>query len=104
MPVAILTGQAEIHWSAIAIGSMLFHVFLMCVFSLIMWFWLLRNYLANGIGVFSFLTPIFGMIFGVVFLNEHIELNFILGTALVMLGVMTVSLHHWIAQKIAMNV
>ncbi|KGT46802.1 hypothetical protein GW12_21060 [Acinetobacter sp. HR7] len=44
------------------------------------------------------------MIFGVVFLNEHIELNFILGTALVMLGVMTVSLHHWIAQKIAMNV
>lgn len=104
MPVAILTGQAEIHWGGVAIGSMLFHIFIMCGFSLMMWFWLLRNYLTNGIGVFSFLTPIFGMVFGVVFLNEHIELNFIFGTVLVMLGVMTVSLHHWIAQKIAVNV
>ncbi|MEG1030697.1 MAG: EamA family transporter, partial [Acinetobacter sp.] len=54
----------------------------------------------NHLGVFSFLTPIFGMIFGVIFLDEHIEMNFIFGTGLVLLGVMIVSLHHWIERKL----
>ncbi|MGE8540116.1 MAG: DMT family transporter [Acinetobacter sp.] len=96
MPVAYFTGQTVIHWTAVAIGSMVFHVLIMSFFSLMLWFWLLRKYLANGLGVFSFLTPIFGMAFGVIFLNEQIELNFIFGTALVMAGVMIVSLHLWI--------
>ncbi len=68
----------------------------MSLLSLMLWFWLLRKYLANGLGVFSFLTPIFGMIFGVVFLGEKIEVNFIVGTALVLAGVMIVTLHVWI--------
>ncbi len=97
-PAAWLSGQSAVHWSAIALGSMLFHVLIMCFFSLMLWFWLLRKYLANGLGVFSFLTPIFGIIFGVALLDERIELNFIFGTALVMAGVMTVSLHAWIGR------
>ena len=99
-PLAYFTGQTEIHWTPIAIGSLVFHVLIMSFFSLLLWFWLLRKYLANGLGVFSFLTPIFGMIFGVVLLNEKIELNFILGTLLVMVGVFTVSLHQWIRSKL----
>lgn len=97
-PAAWLSGQSAVHWSAIALGSMLFHVLIMSFFSLMLWFWLLRKYLANGLGVFSFLTPIFGIIFGVALLDERIELNFIFGTALVMAGVMTVSLHAWIGR------
>ncbi|MGE8654950.1 MAG: DMT family transporter [Acinetobacter gandensis] len=100
LPVAWLTGQTTLHWTAISISSMLFHVFIISFFSLMLWFWLLSKYRANGLGVFSFLTPIFGMVFGIVFLNETIELNFILGTALVMLGVMTVTLHRWLAKFI----
>lgn len=96
LPVAFLLGQTTIHWTPVAISSMVFHVLIMSFFSLMLWFWLLRKYLANGLGVFSFLTPIFGMIFGVIFLNEQIELNFMLGTGLVLIGVMTVSLHSWI--------
>lgn len=96
LPVAFLLGQTTIHWTPVVISSMVFHVLIMSFFSLMLWFWLLRKYLANGLGVFSFLTPIFGMIFGVIFLNEQIELNFMLGTGLVLIGVMTVSLHSWI--------
>lgn len=96
LPVAFILGQTTIHWTTVAISSMVFHVLIMSFFSLMLWFWLLRKYLANGLGVFSFLTPIFGMIFGVMFLNEQIELNFLLGTGLVFIGVMTVSLHGWI--------
>ncbi|RKG32318.1 DMT family transporter [Acinetobacter tianfuensis] len=80
------TGQSAIHWGFAAVSSTIFNVFIMSFFSLMLWFWLLRKYLANSLGVFSFLTPIFGMIFGVIFLNECIELSFILGTALVMAG------------------
>lgn len=96
MPIAYFTAQTEIKWTAIAISSLVFHVFIMSFLSLMLWFWLLRRYLANGLGVFSFLTPVFGVIFGVIFLDERIELNFIVGTVLVMLGVSIVTMHQMI--------
>lgn len=98
LPLAFITGQSAIHWSWIVLTSTLFNVLIMSFFSLMLWFWLLRQYLANSLGVFSFLTPIFGMLFGVIFLHEHIEFNFLIGTGFVMLGVMTVSLHRQIAR------
>jgi drug/metabolite transporter (DMT)-like permease len=100
LPLAFLMGQAEIYWTGLAIGSLIFHTIVVSFISFMLWFWLLRNYLANRLGVFSFLTPIFGMLFGVLFLNEQIELNFLFGAAMVMLGVMIVSLHHWIEKKL----
>lgn len=101
LPVAYFTGQTAIHWTMLAISSLAFHVLIMSFFSLLLWFWLLRNYLANGLGVFSFLTPVFGMIFGVALLNEKIETNFILGTLLVMAGILIVTLHQWIKRRLA---
>lgn len=96
LPVAYFTDQTVIQWTTVAISVMVFQVVIMSFFSLMLWFWLLRKYLANALGVFSFLTPILGMVFGVIFLNEHIEMNFILGSILVMLGVLIMSLHMWI--------
>ncbi len=97
---AFLTHQTSIHWTPIAIGSLVFHTLLMSFASLLIWFWLLRNYLASQLGVFSFLTPIFGIIFSMVFLHENIDQSFIFGTLMVMLGVMIVSLHRWIRRTI----
>ena len=99
-PLAFILGQAQIHWTYIAIGSLVFHTLIMSFMSLMLWFWLLRNYLASHLGVFSFLTPLFGMLFGILFLNETIELNFIVGTMLVMLGVAVVSMQDWIKRKL----
>nr|WP_174507335.1 DMT family transporter [Acinetobacter sp. Marseille-Q1620] len=99
LPIAILTHQATIHWTMLAIGSLAFHTVLMSFVSLLIWFWLLRNYLAAQLGVFSFSTPIFGIIFSMLFLGERIEYSFIFGTVMVMLGVMIVSLHRWIKQR-----
>ena len=100
LPLAFILGQAQIHWTYIAIGSLVFHTLIMSFMSLMLWFWLLRNYLASHLGVFSFLTPLFGMLFGILFLNETIELNFIVGTMLVMLGVAVVSMQDWIKRKL----
>ncbi|MEQ1110977.1 DMT family transporter [Acinetobacter johnsonii] len=100
LPVAFFMGQATIHWSVLSLTSLLFHTVVVSFASYLIWFWLLKKYLAFQLGVFSFLTPIFGMCFGVVLLNERLELNFLVGTCFVLMGVMVVSLHHKIKQYI----
>ena len=94
LPVAFFMGQATIHWSVLSLTSLLFHTVVVSFASYLIWFWLLKKYLASQLGVFSFLTPIFGMCFGVILLNEQLELNFLVGTCFVLMGVMVVSLHH----------
>ncbi|TCB65311.1 DMT family transporter [Acinetobacter sp. ANC 4178] len=98
-PLAFAMGQASIHWTAFAIGSLLFHTIIVSFASYLIWFWLLKEYLASRLGVFSFLTPLFGVLFGVILLNEKIELNFIVGTILVTLGIMVVSLQGWVQSR-----
>ena len=90
-------GQATIHWSVLSVTSLLFHTVVVSFASYLIWFWLLKKYLASQLGVFSFLTPIFGMCFGVVLLNEQLELNFLVGICFVLMGV---SLHHKIKQYV----
>ena len=60
--------------------------------SLLLWFWLLRNYLASRLGVFSFLTPLFGVLFSVLFLDEKLEIKFVAGSILVLSGIIIMSL------------
>jgi drug/metabolite transporter (DMT)-like permease len=61
--------------------------------SLLVWFWLLRHYLASRLGVLTFLTPVIGVVLGAVLLGEPLEAQFIVGAAVVLLGITTVSLH-----------
>ena len=98
-PLAYFTGQSEIHWTWLTLSTLSFQTLIVSFFCLLLWFWLLRHYLASRIGVFSFLTPIFGMLFGVWFLDEKIELNFIVGTILVMCGIMVVSIRGWFSNS-----
>lgn len=93
--LAFFMGQAVVQWTPLVIGSLAFHTLIVSFASFLAWFWLLRNYLASRLGVFSFLTPLFGIIFGVWLLDENIEANFIFGTALVLLGILVVSLQGW---------
>lgn len=59
--------------------------------SFLLWFWLLRHYLASRLGVFSFLTPLIGVALGAWWLGERLEPNFIAGVLLVLLGIVGVS-------------
>ncbi|MFV5595032.1 DMT family transporter [Acinetobacter junii] len=94
--LAFFMGQAVVQWTPLVMGSLAFHTLIVSFASFLAWFWLLRNYLASRLGVFSFLTPLFGIIFGVWLLDENIEANFIFGTALVLLGILVVSLQGWL--------
>ncbi|WDE17451.1 DMT family transporter [Acinetobacter schindleri] len=99
LPLAWMTGQATVNWTALSISSLIFHTVVISFASYLIWFWMLKKYLASRLGVFSFLTPVFGMIFGILLLDEEVEMNFIIGTIMVMLGVVLVSLQGWLKPK-----
>jgi len=60
--------------------------------SYLTWFWLLRHYLAARLSVFSFLTPIFGVLAGVLLLGEPLTPSFVLAALLVAAGLVLVNL------------
>jgi drug/metabolite transporter (DMT)-like permease len=61
-------------------------------FSYLSWFWLLRRYLAARLSVFSFLTPLFGVLGGVLILGEPLTPAFLLAAGLVGFGILLVNL------------
>lgn len=93
---AIAFGQTAIHATPVAWASLLFQSLVVSFASYLVWFWLLRHYLASRLSVFSFLTPLFGVAFGVWLLNEPLEPSFLAGAVLVLAGVSLVSSHGWV--------
>jgi drug/metabolite transporter (DMT)-like permease len=78
----------------------LFQGLVVSFFSYFTWFWLLRRYLASNLAVFSFMTPMFGIAFGVLILGEPLTLNFVAGAALVLAGITLVSSEQWIRRML----
>ena len=60
--------------------------------SYLAWFWLLTRYRAAPLAVLSFLTPMFGMLSGVVFLSEPISGTFAAAALCVAAGIVLVNL------------
>jgi len=97
---AVGLGQTGFRSTPLAWGSLVFQSLVVSFASFLVWFWLLRNYLAARLGVFSFMTPLFGMAFGVVLLHEPLEPSFLAGALLVLPGIMLVSGYGWLKQAI----
>lgn len=91
----------QVRWTPLAIGSVLLQGVVVSFFTYLAWFWLLRHYLASNMAVFSFMTPLFGVTFGVLVLDEPLTLNFIIGAALVLAGIMLVSSERWLKRRLA---
>ena len=58
------------------------------------WFWLLRHYLAARLGVLTFLTPLFGVMAGVLLLGEPLTASFAAAALLVGAGIFLVNLRN----------
>lgn len=93
---AIGLGQDEFRSTPLVWVSLFFQSVVVSFASFLVWFWLLRNYLASRLGVFSFLTPVFGVALDAALLGESLEANFLLGSLLVMVGILIVSAHGWL--------
>ena len=97
---AFLLEQTAIQFTALAWGSLIFQSLVVCFASYLAWFWLLKHYSASQLGVFSFLTPIFGVALGVGLLDEQLEISFIIGAAFVIAGIILVSTSAWLKHQI----
>ena len=97
---AIALGQTAVRPTPLAWGSLVFQSLIVSFASFLMWFWLLKIYLASELGVFSFLTPLFGVGFGVWLLGESLEPRFVGGAVLVLSGVILVNSHGWIRRAL----
>jgi drug/metabolite transporter (DMT)-like permease len=92
---AVALGQTGFKPTPLAWGSLLFQSLVVSFASYLAWFWLLRHYLASRLGVFSFMTPLFGVAFGVWLLGEPLEPDFLVGALMVMAGIVLVSGYGW---------
>ncbi len=99
LPAAWLMGLGEIRHTTLAWGSVLFQGILVSFASYLVWFWLLRKYLASRLGVFSFMTPLFGVALGVWLLGEPLEPGFVVGAVLVLLGILLVNGQAWLPRS-----
>ena len=89
---ALLSGQAgRVSLTGVAVASLLFQGVVVSFASYLAWFWLLTRYLASRLSVFSFMTPLFGVTFGVLLLGEPLTGAFLVGAVLVLLGITLVS-------------
>ncbi len=82
--------QTAINFTPEVIGSLAFHGIGVAFLAFLLWFWLLTRYKASQLGILSFMTPIFGVLLGSWWLNEQIELNFVIGAGFILVGVLLV--------------
>ena len=69
--VAVLLGETRVSAvTPVLIGSLLFQIVVVASFSYACWFWLIRHYPATRLSAFSFLTPVMGVLAGVLVLGE----------------------------------
>jgi drug/metabolite transporter (DMT)-like permease len=79
------------HYSALAWGSLFLQTAVGAFASYLTWMWMLRHYPATQMSTFTFLTPVFALVFGVVLLGEPLTLQLVLALLGVAAGIVLVS-------------
>jgi drug/metabolite transporter (DMT)-like permease len=93
LPVmSLLLGERWVlHLGLPALASLGYQIVIVAFLSYLTWFWLIRNYPAGRVSAFSFLTPLFGMLGGGLFLGEALSAWLGLALVLVALGIYLVN-------------
>lgn len=87
-----LLGEVPVrHMSLPIFGSLLFQGLGVAFLSYLVWFFLVHAYPVSRLTAFTFLTPVFATMAGVLFLGEALTLRIVLSLALVSLGIYVVN-------------
>jgi len=94
LPLAsLLLGEpGVVRLTPLALAALAYQGVIVAFASYLTWFWLLRRYLAGRLAVFSFLAPLFGVLFGVLVLSEPLTPAFTAAALLVGAGIVLVNL------------
>ncbi len=93
LPVAsVILGEPGIKDLSAMVGlSMVYQIVWVAFITYLAWFWLISNYPVSKIAPFTFLSPLFGVISGVMILNEPMTPLLILALLLVGTGIYLVN-------------
>jgi drug/metabolite transporter (DMT)-like permease len=78
-------------YSAMAWGSVALQTVVGAFISYLTWMWMLRHYPATQMSTFTFLTPVFALVFGVVLLGEPLTVQLVVALVGVAVGIVLVS-------------
>jgi drug/metabolite transporter (DMT)-like permease len=81
----------SLDWSPMAWGSMLAQTVIGAFASYLAWMWMLGRYPATKISVFVFLTPLFALLFGTLWLGESATPTLLMALGLVAVGIVLVN-------------
>jgi drug/metabolite transporter (DMT)-like permease len=88
----LVLGETEIRWSPFLVASIVGQGIVISFFSLLVWIWLLRHYLASRVSIFTFIAPLIGVGLSVWLLDEPLHSVFVWGAVMVMAGMILVNL------------
>ncbi|GAB4255447.1 MAG: DMT family transporter [Thermoleophilia bacterium] len=84
LAAAAVAGQVQPSaWRLDSVTAVAYQTVVVATFSYLAWFWLLQRNLASLLHSFTFFAPLFGVIFGGLFLGDHLPLLLWVGLALV---------------------
>ncbi len=88
----LLLGEpVVVSFSSDAIASLVFQTVWVASVTYASWFWLIKHYPSGKLSSFSFLTPLFGVLAGVILLNEPLTVSLAIAMGLVALGIYLVN-------------
>lgn len=92
LAASLLIGEAGVvALTPLALASLAYQGVIVAFASYLVWFWLLTRYLAARLSVFSFMTPLFGVLAGVLILGEALTPTFVGAALLVGAGIVLVN-------------
>jgi drug/metabolite transporter (DMT)-like permease len=90
--LSLALGEAwTLSYSAYAWGSLALQTAVGAFASYLTWMWLLRHYPATQMSSFTFLTPVFALVFGVMLLDEPLTVRLMLALCGVAVGIVLVN-------------
>jgi len=73
------------------VASIIYQSVIVAFMSYFIWFKLIHNYSVSRLSAFTFFTPIFGVLFGTLLLNEEFTVSLMVGLPMVCLGIFFVN-------------
>lgn len=92
LAVAPLFGPFIRALDGLVVAALAYQVVVVVAISYVVWYWMLRRYPASQLSAFTFLTPVFAVIFGGVILSEPVTVNLVVALALVAGGIFLANL------------
>lgn len=89
---SVLLGEAWPRTLSLTVSlTMLFQIAVVTFASYLAWFWLVRHYMATKVAAFTLLTPVFGLLAGVLLLDDALTGRLLVALAAVCVGIALVN-------------